>query len=90
MEDNGSRQVTACCKKSELLVLASVLYVGVLIFVLSGNVNIDGGNVWGVGSHGYGWSRTAVSSTNARYLDINPTDVNPSNSTARWVGLPLR
>lgn len=62
---------------------------GVLAFVRSGFVNLSGGNIDNVG-YGYGWSRTAVSTTNARYLAINPTAVYPSYSASCWIGLPLR
>ena len=61
-----------------------------MAFVRSGWVNVDAGAMWYVGSNGYGWSRTAVSATNARYLFLRPTNVSPSDSTSRWVGLPLR
>ena len=46
--------------------------------------------MWNVGNNGYGWSRTAKSSTTAYFLNMNPTDVNPSNNNHRWVSLPLR
>ena len=65
--------------------------IGVLLaFVRSGNVNVNDGKVYNVGNSGYGRSRTASSSTNAYYLNFNPTDVNPSNNNHRWYGFPLR
>lgn len=61
-----------------------------LAFVRSGYVRLYTGSVDNVGDEGDGWSRTAVSTTNARYLGLSPTVVGPSSSTYRWVGLPLR
>lgn len=61
-----------------------------LAFVRSGWVNVDAGAMWNVGNNGYGWSRTAQSATNAYFLNMNPTNVNPSNNNNRWVSLPLR
>ena len=71
-----------------------------LAFVRSGNVNINDGRLyiggWSTGdgqvapAHGYGWSRTAKSSTNAYNLNFNTTGVNPSNNNNRWNGFPLR
>lgn len=64
-----------------------------LAFVRSGWVNVSTsyeGGVRNVGNNGYGWSRTAQSSTNAYHLNFNPTNVNPSNNSNRWAGFPLR
>lgn len=61
-----------------------------LAFVRSDAVRLVEGSVRYAGNNGYGWSRTANSSTNAYYLDMNPTNVNPSNNTNRYYGFPLR
>ena len=61
-----------------------------LAFVRSGWVNVESGAVWYVGNSGYGWSRTAKSSTTAYFLGMNPTVVDPSGNNHRWVSLPLR
>ena len=61
-----------------------------LAFVRSGNVNVNDGKVYNVGERGYDWARTSQSSTNAYNLWMTPTDVNPSNSNNRWIGIPLR
>ena len=61
-----------------------------LAFVRSGYVNLSGGYVYNVGNGGYYWSRTASSSTGARYLYFGPTGVNPSGYNYRYYGLSLR
>lgn len=64
-----------------------------MAFVRSGWVNVsteNSGGVRNVGENGNARSRTAGSSTNAYYLNFNPTTVNPSNNWHRWIGLPLR
>ncbi len=64
-----------------------------LAFVRSGWVNLSTeyeGRVRNFGNNGNYWARTAVSDTNGRYLNFNPTNVNPSNSWGRYGGFPLR
>jgi len=66
------------------------VYVGVLAFVRSGVIYPNNGTAGYVGNNGYGWSRTARSDTNAYNLNMNPTNVNPSNNNSRFHGFPLR
>lgn len=61
-----------------------------LAFVRSNAVNVNDGKMWNLGQNGNYWSRTAASSTNARNLGMNTTDVGPSNSNNRWNGFSLR
>ena len=64
-----------------------------LAFVRSGWVNVNAEYATyqaHLGYNGNYWSRTAVSATNGRYLNFNPTNVNPSNSWGRYGGFPLR
>ncbi len=63
-----------------------------LAFVRSGWVTILDSYEYRVntGNNGNYWARTAVSATNGRYLNFNPTNVNPSNSWGRYGGFPLR
>lgn len=61
-----------------------------MTFVRSGYVYLVGGYVGDTGYVGHNWSRTASSSTNARILFFNPTDINPSNNRDRWFGFPFR
>ena len=61
-----------------------------LAFVRSGYISLTGGGVSNVGFYGYGWSRTAVSSTYAYNLYMNPIDVYPSYSSNRYNGFLLR
>ena len=61
-----------------------------LAFVRSDAVRLVEGSVRYAGYYGCGWSRTASSSTGAYYLAMNPTNVNPSDSTVRYYGFPLR
>ncbi len=63
-----------------------------LAFVRSGVFYPDYGAANGVGSGGFGRSRTASSSTYAYYLGFNPTDIGPSNDYYgnRYYGFPLR
>ena len=64
-----------------------------LAFVRSGWVNLNPdyeGRVRNLGNNGNYWSRTAGSETNGRYLNFNPTNVDPSNSWGRYGGFPLR
>jgi len=70
---------------------ASLLYSqSFLAFVRSDAIRVNSGNVGWAGNNGYGWSRTAQSATNAYFLNMNPTNVNPSNNNNRWHGFPLR
>ena len=64
-----------------------------LAFVRSGWVNVNAEYATyqaHLGYNGNYWSRTAVSSAYAYYLDFSPTDVYPSYSFDRWYGFPLR
>ncbi len=66
--------------------------MAVLAFVRSGWVNLgtDYSYRANFGNNGNYWSRTAVSDANGRYLNFNPTNVNPSNSWNRYGGFSLR
>ena len=61
-----------------------------LDFVRSGYVYLSNGYANGVGSNGFTWSRTAISSTVARYLGFATTSVNPSDYYDRYRGFSLR
>jgi hypothetical protein len=61
-----------------------------LAFVRSGWANINGGNINNTGYNGDYWSRTAYSSDNGYHLNMNPTNVNPSNNWGRYGGFSLR
>ncbi len=61
-----------------------------MAFVRSGYVNLNNGQARNVGENGYGWSRTAKSSIYGYNLNMNTTDVNPSNNNNRYNGFPLR
>ncbi len=61
-----------------------------MTFVRSGGVDISDGFTNVVGYHGYYWSRTSRSSTNAYNLNFDSSTVNPSNNNNRWGGRPLR
>jgi len=61
-----------------------------LAFVRSGYISLTGGGVSNVGFYGYGWSRTAFSSSYAYYLDFYTTGVNPSSYSYRYLGRSLR
>ena len=66
-----------------------------LAFVRSGWVNLGNSTLRDFGSSGYGWSRTAItysSPTSASAYDLYfvPSSVNPSRSSSRWVGYPVR
>jgi len=60
-----------------------------------------GANTWGgvrfagwtgnlTGDNSRYWSSTEVSATNARFLNIGATNVNPENSYSKAIGIPLR
>ncbi len=64
-----------------------------LAFVRSGWVNVGTeyeGVVRVIGYHGYGWARTAESSTYAYRLNANPTYIGPLDYVDRWYGFSLR
>jgi len=61
-----------------------------LAFVRSGVIYPHHGTAGYVGEWGWGWSRTVQSIAYAYFLDMNPGDVGPSNSSYRWHGFPLR
>ena len=64
-----------------------------LAFVCSGWVNVGTeyeGVVRVIGYHGYGWARTAESSTYAYRLNANPTYIGPLDYVDRWSGFPIR
>ena len=61
-----------------------------LAFVRSGVVWPGDGQVGYVSYYGYSWSRTSESSTDAYYLSFGTTNVNPSYSSVRFYGRPLR
>ena len=61
-----------------------------LAFVRSGSIGLSGGQIWYVGEYSFGWARTVYSPTFAYYLNADATVVNPSVSSARYNGLPLR
>ena len=61
-----------------------------LAFVRSGYVNLDNGRVNLTGYEGDVWSRTAISSTTARVLYFNTTNVTPSDNYNRYYGFSLR
>ena len=61
-----------------------------MAFVRSGYVNLNNGQARNVGENSYGWSRTAKSSIYGYNLNMNTTDVNPSNNNNRYNGFPLR
>lgn len=61
-----------------------------LAFVRSGYVALSNGYVVSVGSYGYNWSRTSKSSPYAYLLNFYTSYVNPSSSSSRFGGRPLR
>ena len=65
------------------------IHCSIVAFVRSGYVNLDGGQARFAGENGYGWLRTAGSSSYAYGLYMTTTSVNPSGSSIRWYAFPL-
>ncbi len=59
-----------------------------ITFVRSGNVNLVYGQGRVVGEYGYGWSRTANSSTVAYGSDVAPMSINLSVNYNRYNAFP--
>lgn len=79
-----------------ILIAATNIVQLPVAFVRSGWVNVSAGYMdssdWDLGDY---WSRTAGSATNAYYLNFYPgigssSDVDPSTSSSRFSGFPLR
>lgn len=61
-----------------------------MAFVRSGYMHLANGYVNNTGYNGDYWTRTAYSAANAYNLNMNPTNVNPSNNWNRYGGFSLR
>ena len=60
------------------------------VFVRSGYVYTNGGEVHFIGNYLYNWSRVISSASGAYDLGVIPTEVHPSANDNRFYGFPLR
>jgi len=66
------------------------VYVGVLAFVRSGWVGINGGKIYGFGNGGRYWTGMNQSSIYAYRLYFYTDDVSSSDVYDKYFGFPLR